>query len=194
MKSSAAIPVDKTVVHYIILPKDITCYISDMLPTFYKQWFLGAPYVRSFFVSSGWSRYPPPTKIKSNQIFLWANIRRVAWKIFENHDKIFENRDAVEKQRKYGSPSIILSILQFKFNVMKFTLNFRAAISYQSLFSVAVFKISPWLYASNITVCIRIYYCATSLRNHRLFLIPHFELWNLPLTLASWTRCSLSSG
>ena len=194
MKSCTAISVDKTIVHYIILPKDITYYISNILLTFYKQWFLGAPYIRSFFVSSAWSRYPPPTKIKWNKIFLWANMRRMAWKIFENHDKIFENRDTVEKQRKYGSTSIILSILQFIFNVLKFTLNFRAAISYQSLFSVAVFKISSWLYASNITVCIRIYYCATSLRNNRLFLIPHFELWNLPLTLASWTRCSLSSG
>ena len=25
----------------------------------------------------------------------------------------------------------------------------------------------------------QIYYCASSLRNHSLFLIPHFELWNL---------------
>ena len=28
----------------------------------------------------------------------------------------------------------------------------------------------------------KIYYCATSLCNHRLFLIPHFELWNLSST------------
>ena len=132
-----------------------------------------------------WSRYLPPTKIKWNKIFLWANKRREAWKIFENHDKIFENHDTVQKQRKYGSPSIILSILQFKFNVMGFTLNFGAAISYQSLFSVVVFKIFPWLYASNNTPYVRIYYCTTSLRNHRLFLIPHFELWNLSSTLAS---------
>ena len=66
MKSSAAISVDKTVVHYIKLPKDITYYISDILSTFYKQWFLGAPYTHSFFVSGGWSRYVPPTKIKWN--------------------------------------------------------------------------------------------------------------------------------
>ena len=38
------------------------------------------------------------------------------------------------------------------------------------------------LYASNIP-CAGIYYCATSVRNHKLFLIPHFELWNLSLTL-----------
>ena len=50
-----------------------------------------------------------------------------------------------------------------------------------------VFKFFPALYAStnrflwNNTPCVRIYYWATSLRNHRLFLIPRFELWNLSL-------------
>ena len=143
MKSSAAISVEKTVVHYIILPKDITYYISDILPTIYKQWFLGAPYTWSFFVRADLSRYLPPTKIKWNKIFLWANIRRVAWKIFENHDKIFENHETVENQWKYGSPSIILSILRFKFSVMGFTLNFRAAVSYQSLFLLFFSKFPP---------------------------------------------------
>ena len=51
-----------------------------------------------------------------------------------------------------------------------------------SFLFVVVFKISPVLYASNNTPCVWIYYCATSLRNHRLFLIPHFELWNLSST------------
>ena len=73
----------------------------------------------------------------------------------------------------------------FSIRGMGFTLNFGAAISYQSLFSVVVFKIFPWLYASNNTPYVRIYYCTTSLCNHRLFLIPHFELWNLSSTLAS---------
>ena len=54
MKSSTAISVYKTIVQYIILPKDITYYISDLFPTFYKHWFLGAPYTRSFFVIGGW--------------------------------------------------------------------------------------------------------------------------------------------
>ena len=30
---------------------------------------------------------------------------------------------------------------------------------------------------------VQIYYCVTSLRNHSLFLIPHFELWNLSPTV-----------
>ena len=75
------------------------------------------------------SRYIPPTKIKWNKIFLWARERREAWKIFKNHE-------AVQKQRKYGLPLIIFSILWFKFNVMEFILKFLAVISYQSLFSV----------------------------------------------------------
>ena len=29
---------------------------------------------------------------------------------------------------------------------------------------------------------VQIYFCATSLCNHSLFLIPHFELWNLSPT------------
>ena len=70
-----------------------------------------------------WSRSLPSTKIKWNKILLWANKRREAWKIFENHDKIFENHDTVQKQRKrYGLLSIIFSILWFKFNAMGFTL------------------------------------------------------------------------
>ena len=81
-----------------------------------------------------WSRWC--TKITWNKIFLWARERREEWKIFENHDKIFENHDAVQKQRKYGLPSIIFSILWLKFNAMEFTLYFREVISYQSLFSV----------------------------------------------------------
>ena len=76
------------------------------------------------------------TKITWNKKFLWARERREEWKIFENHVKIFENHDAVQKQRKYGLPSIIFSILWFIFNAMEFTLYFRAVISYQSLFSV----------------------------------------------------------
>ena len=83
-----------------------------------------------------WSRCLPPTKTKWNKIFLWANKRREAWKIFENHDKIFENHDTVQTQRKYGLLSIIFLILWFKFNAMGFTLYFRAVISYQSLFRV----------------------------------------------------------
>ena len=86
-----------------------------------------------------WPRYLPPTKIKWNKIFLWASKRRKAWKIFENQYKIFENHDIVQKQRKYGLPSIIFSIFWFKFNPMKFTLYFCAVISYQSLFSVCCY-------------------------------------------------------
>ena len=52
-----------------------------------------------------------------------------------------------------------------------------------SFLFVVVFKISPALYASNNTPCVRTYYCVTSLRNHGLFLIPHFELWNLSSTI-----------
>ena len=74
------------------------------------------------------------TKITWNKIFLWARERRVQWKIFENHD-------AVQKQRKYGLPLIIFSILWFKINA---TLYFRAVISYQSLFSASCcFQIFP---------------------------------------------------
>ena len=32
---------------------------------------------------------------------------------------------------------------------------------------------------------VQIYYCATSLRNHSLFLISHFELWNLSPTASN---------
>ena len=86
------------------------------------------------------------TKITWNKIFLWGRERREEWKIFENHVKIFENHDAVQKQRKYGLPSIIFSILWFIFNAMEFTLYFRAVISYQSLFSVrCCFQIFPAL-------------------------------------------------
>ena len=129
-----------------------------------------------------WSRWWWCTKVTWNKIFLWARERRVQWKIFENHD-------AVQKQRKYGLPSIFFSILWFIFNAMEFTLYFRAVISYLSLFSVrCCFHIFSRVAASNNlsfwnnTPCVRIYYCAISLRNHRLFLIPHFELWNLSLT------------
>ena len=38
----------------------------------------------------------------------------------------------------------------------------------------------------------QIYYCASSLRNHGLFLIPHLELWNLsPAQLAPNVQSSL---
>ena len=85
-------------------------------------------------------------------------------------------------------PSITFSILWFIFNAMEFTLYFRVVISYQSLFSVRCFQIFSRVAASNNlsfwnnTPCVRIYYCTISLRNHRLFLIPHFELWNLSPT------------
>ena len=61
---------------------------------------------------------------------------------------------------------------------------------------VVVFKFFLALYASNnlslwnnTRPCVRIYYCATSLRNHRLFLIPHFELWNLSLSTSYGRNC-----
>ena len=57
-------------------------------------------------------------EITWNKVFLLAGERREEWKIFENHD-------AVQKQRKYGLPSNIFSILWFKFNAMEFTLYFR---------------------------------------------------------------------
>ena len=44
-----------------------------------------------------------------------------------------------------------------------------------SFLFVVVFKISPAIHASNNTPCVGICYCATPLRNHRLFLIPHFD-------------------
>ena len=142
-----------------------------------------------------WSRWC--TKTTWNKIFLWARERMQQWKIFEDHNKIFENYDAVQKQRKYGLPSIILSILWFKFNATEFTSYFHAvnflskSLSCLMLFS----KFFPAFYASNNlslwnnTPCVWIYYCAISLRNHRLFLIPHFDLWNLSLTIFLFQFC-----
>ena len=105
--------------------------IRRVIKKYKSKWFKLIAWQRGI-----WSRYLPPTKVKWNKIFLWANKRREALKIFENHGKIFESHDTVQRQRKYGLLSIIFSIFLFKLNTMGFTLYFRAVISYQRLFSV----------------------------------------------------------
>ena len=53
-------------------------------------------------------------------------------------------------------------------------------------FNGALFEVSP--------PCVEIYYCASSLRNHSLFLIPHFELWYLSPAIRSRAQDSADIG
>ena len=134
----------------------------------YLSWLLGIEV-------PGRGKYLP---LKSNEIKYFYELVKE-----ETHEKSLKIIMQEKSKKRNGLPSIIFSILWFKFNTMESTLNFRAVISYQILFSVCCcFQFSPALYASNNlspwnnTPCVRMYYCATSLRNHRLFLIPQFEL------------------